>query len=496
MYHGLTIYPSSTQYVQPSALMRDDLPLQLQHVLCEIRQLTSADDAITINSMLSAMSVAVQASTDIIDPLSNNNKVIPLSLFCITVAESGSRKSTVDDIFMSPFHDFEQEQEKENDKLNEEYDADKEVYDARLKSLRSKLKKAIDSEDVGDQKQYGDDIAAHKKSEPILVPKIRLLMSDTTQAKLQIELGKPWNKVCLSTDEAGKLINNRDFASPSYYNSLWGAKPQNIERTDDKSRRARAYRFSMNLMMQPTHFSKFIRLHGEKVKGDGFLARCLFSFAQPFQQQREPTTDRVETPHLDAFIARITALLNMANNKFRCGQFDEHRKLSIRNKRAVLDFQSQSERFLVTQMSQCPEFSPRATEHALRLAGVMHAFLCDDNDDVDDKILSAAFKMTIAFADRYQQAVNYNELSEELLQHLLGFINNHSYFVPQLGKNAVSKTYLLQNGPTKLRKKEQLDLALEALESFGKIRRERAHNGWYFFIPMPSHQITHTHRRD
>lgn len=481
------------QHLQPSARMHHDLPLELQHVLSEIRQLTGADDALIINSMLSAMSVAVQASTDIIHPLTNN--VIPLSLYCITVAGSGSRKSTVDGIVVAPFHAFEQEQEKANDKLDEKYETDKEVYDARLKSLRSKLKKANDSENLDDQEKYKGEMNTHLKTKPTLTPKIRILVSDATQAKLQIELGKPWNKVCLNNDEAGKIFNNRDFASPSYYNTLWGAKPQNIERTDDKSRHAIDYRFGMHLMMQPAHFSKFIRLHGEETKENGFLARCLFSFILPFQQYNASTVDREKTPHLNEFTARITTLLNIANNKFRCGEFKEHRKLSIENQDAVRGFNEQCERFIVNEMSQAPEFARRSTEHALRLAGVMHAFLCDDNDCIDDKILSSAFKMTRSFADRYRQAVNYNELSEEHLQLLLSFINNRAHFVPQLGKNAVNKTTLLQQGPTKLRKKEQLDLALEALESRGEISRERVHNCWYFFIPTYSNLVSDINRR-
>lgn len=485
MKHGYgdpRIYPNvqGIQHVLPSTQMCHDLPLELQLVLTEVRQSAGADDDLIINSMLSAMSVAVQASTDIIHPLTNN--VIPLSLYCITVAGSGARKSTVDSIFMAPFHAFEQEQEKANDKLDEKYEADKEAYDARLKSLRSKLKKANDNENIDDQKKYKSEMDAHLKTKPARAPKIRILVNDATQEKLQIELGKPWNKVCLNNDEAGIFFNTRNFAQSSYYNTLWGAKPQNIERTDDKPRYAIDYRFGMHLMMQPPHFSKFIRLHGEEVRENGFLARCLFSFIPLSRQHNKSTADQENTLHLNKFTDRITTLLNIANNKFRCGQFNEHRKLSVTNQDALRGFHEQCERFLGN--TQHPEFALRATEHALRLAGVMHAFLCDDdNDSVDDDILSSAFKMTHAFADRYQKAVNHNELTQELVIQLLCFINDNSRFTPQLKRNAINKSTLLQKGPTKLRKKEQLDMALEALVSTGDIRRERIHNCWYYYNP-------------
>lgn len=463
------------------------LPLQLQHVLNEIRQLTHADDALIVNSMLSAMSVAVQASTDIIHPFTH--EAIPLSLYCITVAGSGSRKSTVDKIFMKPFHDFEREQEKENGKLDEIYEADKEAYDARLKSLKSKLKKANDNDNLDDQEKHKADIAAHIKTKPTLAPKIRVLVNDTSQAKLQIELGKPWNKVCLNTDEAGQIINSRNFTLPSYYNALWDAKPQTVERIDGESRQARDYRFSMNLMLQPTPFSKYIRLHGQDAKETGFFARCLFSFPLPFYQTQPSTIARVKTPHLDSFVARIAALLNFANNKFRCNKFNDHRVLTIKDQQIISDFESWRNTTLTHQTPQNPEFTLRATEHALRLAGVMHAFLCDDNDHVEETILSAAFKMTCEFAYQYQQAVNYNELSDTLIDDLLDFIHHNVRYNPTLNKNVVNKTTLLQKGPTKLRKKEQLDLALDILEGSDKIRRLRFQNGHYittdFYLMKP-----------
>lgn len=93
--------PPSYYYPRPNSLMCNFLPMELQHVVAEVRQLTQADDDIIINSMLNAMAIAVQATTDIHNPLTE--KPIPLSLYCVTVADSGTRKTTVDNIFSEPF---------------------------------------------------------------------------------------------------------------------------------------------------------------------------------------------------------------------------------------------------------------------------------------------------------------------------------------------------------------------------------------------------------
>ncbi|GJC06139.1 hypothetical protein KAM385_31680 [Aeromonas hydrophila] len=468
------------------------LPQQLQHVVTELRLLTQASDGIIINSMLNAMAVAVQASADVFNPLTNTP--IPLSLYCITIAESGARKSTVDNILSAPFRDFEQRQNDDEKTHKNDYEHDIEIYNIRLKLLKSKLKKAIVNQHKEDEVNVSAELKSHKETKPIMRAAPKIFVSDITQPALQKALSAPWRCLCLNTDEAGKILNGKDFSMPSFYNSLWDARPFTVERISTGRSHVNNYRFSMNLMLQPSIFAKYVRIHGEQAKESGFFARCLFAISQPpsmlFQQ---PRTETISTPHLDRFIKRIRTLLDSAHQTFLLRNTHEHRLLMVGDCDHIFSINKDREShcFNMSFNSNDPslEFIHRATEHILRLAGVMHVFLeKDDNDTIKSDMINDAYSMVREYSAQYQQAVDFHEITESLIQALLTFIGANSQYYDVLGVFAINKTMLLQKGPSKLRKKENLDMALAILESRRNIQLRRVANATY--INLQNDQLT------
>jgi len=476
--------PPSNYYPRPNSPMFNLLPMKLQHVVIEVRQLTQADDDIIINSMLNAMAIAVQASTNVFHPFTQ--KPIPLSLYCISIAESGSRKSTVDNILMAPFRDFEQNQEDETKIRIHHYEHEADIYDARLKILQSELRKAMKNKNTEDERAASEALQSHKKNKPISPPPSRILVSDITQSALQKALSSSWNSLSLNTDEAGKILNGRDFSMPSFYNKLWDATPSAVERTSTGRTRVNDYRFSMNLMLQPSTFAKYIRHHGEQATDSGFLPRCLFAFTRPSLIIQQPNINTVSTPNLDFFLSKISTLLNSAYQKFLCGHIHERRLLTPQDTARIVTFEHEKEKYRIQREHDplfAPQFIQRATEHALRLAGVMHAFFAGDDDNlIQDDLLKSAIAMTQEYSLRYQEAVNYHEITEPLTQALLTFIQQRAQYHPLFRAYAINKSLLLQRGPSKLRKKEQLDAVLVILESRNQIHTQRISNGIHIIL--------------
>ncbi|MFB2713001.1 DUF3987 domain-containing protein [Aeromonas veronii] len=480
-----------------SSQMCNLLPQQLQHVVTELRLLTQASDDIIINSMLNAMAVTVQASADVFNPLTNTP--IPLSLYCITIAESGARKSTVDNILSAPFRDFEQRQSDDEKTHKNDYEHDMDVYNIRLKLLKAKLKKAIVSQHREDEVNVGAELKSHKETKPILMAAPKILVSDITQPALQRALSAPWRSLCLNTDEAGKILNGKDFSMPSFYNFLWDAKPFSIERISTGHSHVNNYRLSMNLMLQPSIFAKYIRIHGELAKESGFFARCLFSISQPpsmlFQQ---PRTETISTPHLDFFIKRIRTLLDSAYQDFLLKGTHERRLLKAEEDMHILNINENIINYcngvVFDNNNQPLQFTLRAAEHILRLAGIMHFFLEGDNGNTIKKdMINHANSMTQLYSIQYQQAVDFHEITESLIQALFTFIRTNAQYHHALRDTAINKTVLLQKGPSKLRKKENLDMALAILESRRKIQLRRIANATYINlcidqITLPSYQ--------
>ncbi|MBS1207824.1 MAG: hypothetical protein H6R19_222 [Proteobacteria bacterium] len=80
------------------------LPPTLRAAVEEASIVTQAPLALIASSALAAASLAVQAKYDV---KRYDDLVSPCSLYVITIAESGERKTTVDRLFMTPFEQFE-----------------------------------------------------------------------------------------------------------------------------------------------------------------------------------------------------------------------------------------------------------------------------------------------------------------------------------------------------------------------------------------------------
>lgn len=81
------------------------LPPLIRGAVEEAIAVTQAPNALIVSSALAAASLAVQTKFDV---RRYNGLVSPCSLFFITIAESGERKTTVDKFFFSPFLEFEE----------------------------------------------------------------------------------------------------------------------------------------------------------------------------------------------------------------------------------------------------------------------------------------------------------------------------------------------------------------------------------------------------
>ena len=81
------------------------LPPKLRAAVEEAIAVTQAPAALVASSALAAASLAVQTKFDV---KRLNGLVSPCSLFFITFAESGERKTTVDQMFLRPFMEFEE----------------------------------------------------------------------------------------------------------------------------------------------------------------------------------------------------------------------------------------------------------------------------------------------------------------------------------------------------------------------------------------------------
>ncbi|MDA3876378.1 MAG: DUF3987 domain-containing protein, partial [Halothiobacillus sp.] len=80
------------------------LPPLLRDAVIEVQKNSQAPSALVVASALSAISLACQGAVNVLRP---GDLLSPTSLYLLTIAESGERKTSVDAYFTKPIRDFE-----------------------------------------------------------------------------------------------------------------------------------------------------------------------------------------------------------------------------------------------------------------------------------------------------------------------------------------------------------------------------------------------------
>src|SRR5690606_21739796 len=102
-----------------------------------LRRVIQAPDAVCGASVLAAASLAAQALADV----EIDGRTLPLSLWLLTVAESGERKSAVDGEAMRAARDYEKELAKSHEVEQVAHAAELAEWEARCTDAKAKAKK-------------------------------------------------------------------------------------------------------------------------------------------------------------------------------------------------------------------------------------------------------------------------------------------------------------------------------------------------------------------
>lgn len=112
------------------------LPPSLYDAICEVQSIVQSPIEIVFGSAIGALSLVCQDQYNVRRP---NGLESPCSLFLITIAESGERKTTTDRLFAKPIRDFETASEVAAEKAQEQYHADFQAWSVKAKALRVAL---------------------------------------------------------------------------------------------------------------------------------------------------------------------------------------------------------------------------------------------------------------------------------------------------------------------------------------------------------------------
>jgi len=238
--------------------------------------------SLTATSALMNLSLAAQG---IVDIKRDENLSGPVSLYGLTIADSGERKSSVDKHFSKAVTAFESCRLEEFQAIFNKYNAEYDIWNARYNGIASKLKRNV-SVKPSLAKQLEKDLLAIKEEEPTKPNYPQIILEDETSESLLYKLVHGWPSAAVFSNEAGVVLGGHSMSadnimrSLSHFNKLWDGGAVNVGRRGSESFYSSGVRLTVSLMSQEVTLRQFIEKTNGLARGSGFLSRFLIAWPE------------------------------------------------------------------------------------------------------------------------------------------------------------------------------------------------------------------------
>ncbi len=419
-----------------------------------LQSIIKAPDAICAQSVLGAAALACQAFANI----EIDGRTIPLSLFLITVAESGERKSATDQVALQPVYAWQQMQASEYRSASQNYQRLYEVWDAQKKDFLKTIKK-------------DEPASLFSIPEPVKPLEPLILVDEPTYegvVKL-LAVGQP--SMGIFSDEGGRFVGghamNRDnqIKTISGLSSLWDGKPVNRSRAGEGTMILYGRRVSLHLMVQESILSLLMGNSG--IEQQGFLPRCLLSFPastagnRPYSHQ-----DANKNKELMRYKDRINSLLDVEfpvdpppapQNELK------PKSLSLSNdaKTVWVKFHDEIDKDLAPggQFASIHRFGSKSAEHVLRLAGILAMISDPDVNLIEEQYIHMGIALVNYYLSETMRIQGYISIPHNLIlaQKVLDWCGLKN-------REELTLRDLYQYGPNEVREAKKAQEIMKTLE--------------------------------
>jgi len=286
------------------------LPLLMREAVREVQAFVQAPAALVGASALAALSLAAQGSANV---RRDHQLVGPVSVYLLSVADSGERKTTCDVMFGTSLREWEIERRQELAPELNRNEAALAIFEAKKAGILDAIKlKRRRGEDASARERELQELI-HDAPEPMRVP--RLLYADATPEALAFSLASGWPSGGVLSAEAGAVFGAHSMGQDSILrnlallNVLWDGGEMAIDRRSKPSFRLRGRRLTFGLMVQPDALRGFLDRAGSLPRGTGFLARFLVAWPASTQGSRRYRQAPSSLPGVESFGRRIRELL-------------------------------------------------------------------------------------------------------------------------------------------------------------------------------------------
>jgi len=376
-----------------------------------IAEIVQVPDALAANSVLAAAALAAQPHANV----QTLGGARPLSLFILTIAGSGDRKTSADSVALAPIREHERAMHKEFTQKMREWTLEQEARKLDMKKARGA---------AADGDAYREKLAAVETEPPPRKP--WLVCSEPTAEGLVRSLADGQHAQGIFTDEGGQFIGGHGMSEESELRTiamlsrLWqGDRIDRVRATDREHLTLYGRRLSMHLLVQPEVGARFL---GKPLyRGQGFLARWMIAAPDSLAGTRlhDPNrSDPQDDPRITRYWNALAALLGRtANENPEVGGLDppclaldpEARELLVGAYNEMEAAQRKD-----GALDGVREWASKAAEHACRVAGVLTLISDPERHCVDVEAMAGALALVQHFIGEYERLIGSADLPENI----------------------------------------------------------------------------------
>lgn len=425
--------------------------------------------ALCCQSVLASASLAAQTHFDVMMPWGGTK---PLSLFFLTVAESGERKSGVDDVVLGAAKAQERLEMDAYRTAQQKYEEDIAVYESANKAAG----KAKTGQSTSDHQAATKHQAEQKPEKPIMP--LRFVTDPTVEGLFKLlAIGQP--SVGLFSDEAGLLIGGNALNSDNALKTMarwckfWDGAPFDRVRAGDAGGILYGRRMAMHQLAQP---EVMVKLLGDRMaNGQGFLSRCLVAWPQSTIGSRHVDSydwpkNRTEVKRL---LANFKTLFEAEPRTFKSKQ--ELDPIELRLEEIAIPIALKAQNAFETLMqkgndlSEMTDRAAKALENACRIAGVLAVI----DGGMETRSISAAHLSRALVIVQWYLSESLRIRGTAVVPQAVIDAESLSVWLNERGMTVFRTEPILTKGPSQLRNKLRLKAAISELVSNGYLSENK-----------------------
>ncbi|MDQ0319693.1 hypothetical protein QO002_001831 [Pararhizobium capsulatum DSM 1112] len=437
----------------------------LRAVVEAVQGMTLAPMAIPAASALAVASLAVQGFRDV-ETLGGKR---PLSLYVLTIAQSGERKSSCDEVIMEALRQFEKNEDAVRRDAVSAWSSNQALWKSDKEQLLAEAKKKTEN------RKSIEDGLSKLGAEPAPPPLAERTVTEPTYEGLTRKFSEGMPTLGIFSDEGGQFLggyamspDNRQKTLTAL-NDLWQGNTIRRTRSGEGTSTLYGRRLAVHLMVQPEVARNFMA--DPLSTGTGFLPRFLICEPPSTVGTRFQAKIKRNNAPLSDFGARLKAILETALPMDNATRELMPTLLPLSDAaRALLSGYADD-----VELKQAPSgayssiqgYASKSAEQAARIAGVLTAW----GDLRAKEVTAATMSDAISLAKFYLSDALKLTNSANVSREVANAEALRKWLLESCERQLVTPRDILQYGPSRLREGPKVQTAIALLVKHGWLVR-------------------------